>query len=79
MIEQAFARTLKHLRESRHLSQETLAAQAGLHRTYVSQLERGLKNPSLQTLYKLAKVLKLSLSEFLMHVEAELAHDNTES
>ncbi len=50
-----FAAALKHYREAVGLSQEDLAAQAGLDRTYVSQLERGLKSPTLTSLEKLAE------------------------
>ena len=44
------------------ISQEELAYRAGLHRTYVSDLERGARNPSLDTIEKLAQALQLSVS-----------------
>ena len=44
------------------ISQEELAYRAGLHRTYVSDLERGARNPSLDTIEKLALALQLSVS-----------------
>lgn len=43
------------------ISQEELAARAGLHRTYVSDVERGARNPSLESVVKLARALELSL------------------
>ena len=43
------------------MSQEELAARAGLHRTYVSDVERGVRNPSLESVQKLAGALELSL------------------
>jgi CheY-like chemotaxis protein len=43
------------------ISQEELAARAGLHRTYVSDVERGARNPSLESVEKLARALELSL------------------
>lgn len=43
-------------------SQEELAERAGLHRTYVSDLERGARNPSIASIEKLAQALKLSVS-----------------
>ena len=49
------------VREARHhakLSQEKLAFQADLHPTYISQLERGLKSPSLEVVAALARALK---------------------
>lgn len=44
------------------ISQEELAHRAGLHRTYVSDLERGARNPSLDSIEKLAQALQLSVS-----------------
>ena len=47
------------------VSQEELADRCGLHRTYVSQLERGLKSPSLNTLYALASALKVDVTDLV--------------
>ena len=44
------------------ISQEELAERAGLHRTYVSDVERGARNPSIASVEKLAEALKLSVS-----------------
>jgi CheY-like chemotaxis protein len=44
------------------LSQEELAERAGLHRTYVSDVERGARNPSILSIEKLAQALELSVS-----------------
>jgi transcriptional regulator with XRE-family HTH domain len=52
-----FSTALKHYRELVNLSQENLAVAAELDRTYISQLERGLKSPTLNTLQKLATCL----------------------
>lgn len=71
MINRAFATVLKRLREQRGLSQEALGFNAMLHRTYISQLERGLKSPTLKTLCKLSAVLRISLSELMGLVEQE--------
>ena len=43
------------------LSQAELAQRAGLHRTYVSDLERGARNPSIESIDKLARALHLSV------------------
>ena len=48
MIDKKFGKVLKALRTERGLSQEEFAMNVGLHRTYISQLERGLKSPSLR-------------------------------
>ncbi len=50
-------------------SQEYLAEVTGLHRTYVSQLERGLKSPSVRVLSHITNALGISMSEFLQVVE----------
>lgn len=51
------------------LSQEGLADLAGMHRTYVSEIERGLRNPSFRNLYKLATALEVPLSELVAQAE----------
>ncbi|HXS32319.1 MAG TPA: helix-turn-helix transcriptional regulator [Solirubrobacterales bacterium] len=51
------------------LSQEGLADRAGMHRTYVSEIERGLRNPSYRNLVKLAAALELPLSELVAQAE----------
>ena len=57
-----FGKHLRKLRENRGWTQEELADRAGMHFTYVGQIERGVRNPSLVNLHKLAKSLGLSLS-----------------
>jgi transcriptional regulator with XRE-family HTH domain len=51
------------------LSQEGLADLAGMHRTYVSEIERGLRNPSYRNLFKLAAALEVPLSELVNRAE----------
>lgn len=55
---------LKRLREERGKSQEELAFDCNLHRTYVSGVERGVRNPTVVVLHKLAKGLKVDIAEF---------------
>lgn len=57
------------LRRDQELSQEELADRAGIHRTYVSLLERGLKSPTVSMLFKLAKALHTTPSKILKLVE----------
>ncbi len=79
MINKAFAKILQELRLNKGLSQETFAFEVGIHRTYVSQLERGLKSPSLNTIQKIAQALDISLCEFMYLVEAEMNKETSSS
>lgn len=59
----AWGRAIRELRGERGLSQERLALEAGLDRTYVSGIERGERNPSLGNLLKLADVLGVHVAD----------------
>jgi transcriptional regulator with XRE-family HTH domain len=59
----AFGRRVKALRTKAGLSQEQLAHEAGLHRTYVSSLERGQRNVGLDNICTLAVALGVPPSE----------------
>jgi len=58
-----FGRRLRELRQARGLSQEALALEADLDRTYVSGIERGKRNISLRNIEVLARTLGITLSE----------------
>jgi transcriptional regulator with XRE-family HTH domain len=58
------ARNIRRLRVARELSQEVLAVDAGIDRTYVSRLERGLENPTVVVLEKLARAMSTNIEEF---------------
>jgi transcriptional regulator with XRE-family HTH domain len=68
----AFGLVIRGLRQKAGLSQEQLGFEAELRRTYVSILELGQQQPSLTTIIKLARALKLTASELLRLVEEEL-------
>lgn len=70
----ALGREIKRARESLHKSQETLAFDAGIHRTYVSLIERGRKSPTIAVIAKLAKALNVRPSELLRRVEEQIDH-----
>lgn len=72
-LQQVFGKTLRELRTSVGLSQEALALECGLDRTYISLLERGLRRPSLQTVFILSRSVKISPSAFVSLVEKELS------
>jgi transcriptional regulator with XRE-family HTH domain len=57
------ARNIRRLRLERGLTQEALAGEAGIDRTYVSRLERGLENPTVAVLEKLARALSSNIEE----------------
>jgi transcriptional regulator with XRE-family HTH domain len=57
---------LRRLRVARRISQETLAADAGIDRSYAGRLERGLENPTVGILDKLAGILSVPISEFFV-------------
>lgn len=60
---------LKTRRKELQLSQEELAATAGLHRTYIGLLEHGKRSPTINTLFLIARVLRLKPSELVKHLE----------
>lgn len=68
MLGQEIAR----LRKRNSLSQEELGFRAEVHRTYISQLERGLKSPTLSMILKLSRALKASASKLVATVERQL-------
>lgn len=59
-IQQLFGGTLRKWRTRRGISQDELARRATLQRTYVSDVERGRRNPSLRNIKKLADALNVS-------------------
>jgi transcriptional regulator with XRE-family HTH domain len=69
MVEQAFGKVLKALRQERRISQEKLAEYTDLDRTYISLLERSLRQPTLPTIFKIASALKITASELVRQVE----------
>ena len=58
------ARNLRRLRTKRGLSQEALAVDAGIDRTYVSRLERSLENPTIGVLERLSVALEVDIRDF---------------
>ena len=56
---------MKKHREDRGWSQEELAFECGLHRTYISGVERGVRNPTVVVLQKIAKALKVPAAALL--------------
>jgi len=59
-IQQKFGVKIKSLRLQKNMSQEELSSKTGLHRTYISDIERGVRNVSLKNIEKIAKALSVS-------------------
>ncbi len=64
-----FGLAVRKRRQELSISQEELADRAELHRTYISDIERGRRNLSLDNIEKLALALELSLSELMREAE----------
>lgn len=58
-----FGRAIRRIREEQQINQEEAAERCGLHRTYYSGIERGVRNVSLVNIESVAKGLKISLSD----------------
>ncbi|WP_170335516.1 helix-turn-helix domain-containing protein [Ruegeria arenilitoris] len=56
---------MRRLRRSKDWSQEELAHQSGIHRTYISDLERGARNPTIEVVDKIAVALGVPCGELL--------------
>ena len=67
-----FGKVVRRRREQLKKSQEDLADEAPIHRTYVSSIELGKTDISLSVAYKVAKVLKLPLSKLIKIAETVL-------
>lgn len=68
-----FGAVLRRRREAASVSQEALAEAAGLHRTYISMLERGVRMPSILVARQVAKALGTTMGELLTEVDNEPA------
>lgn len=68
-IEQIFAEVLKEERNRKNISQSELANLAELDRTYISLLERGLRQPTIETVFKIAEALNLKASTLIQKIE----------
>jgi len=62
-LQKSFGKHLAQIRNQSNITQEKLSFELGVDRTYISYLERGLRNPSLFMLWKISKSLSIKLSE----------------
>jgi len=63
---------ISSLRKINKLSQEQLADISKIHRTYISQIERGIKSPTLSILFRILKSINIKPSSFFKGIENEL-------
>lgn len=68
--EKAVGVVLREFRERAGQSQEALSAECGFDRTYISRVERGIINPTISRLWKIADALNSPLSEIVKNMEA---------
>ena len=60
---------IKYLRRLKRMSQEDLALEAGVNKNYLSDLERGERNPTVKILEKIARALDINLQELFKGIE----------
>lgn len=68
----AFGRVLRALRRAMGLTQEQLSFDAGVERNFISLIERGINQPTIRVIFKLAIALKVTPSTMIAMVEKEI-------
>ncbi len=71
--EKAFGLALRQLRQEKGVSQEQFAFDAGLDRSYMSMVERGLRSPTMRTVLRFADTLGVPPSEIVLRMEQILS------
>ena len=74
--ERVFGKEISRLRGRLGISQEELGFRTDLHRTYISQIERGIKSPTLGVILKLARKLGISAAKLISNVEKKARKEN---
>ena len=72
-LTKAFGQVLRELRREANLTQEELGLEADLKRTFISLLELGQQQPTLQTIFKLSTALDIKASDLLKYVEQKVS------
>jgi DNA-binding XRE family transcriptional regulator len=77
-VKKLFGAAVRQRRGHLGISQEELAGRAGLHRTYISDVERGARNVSLESIHRLAAALEVPMSQLFawQHAESDLDRHN---
>lgn len=80
LILKSFGEAVRNRRLDQKMTQEELGAAAQLHRTYITDIENGLRNLSFLTMMRLATALQVPLSDLLVEAESNDGwHDDMES
>lgn len=69
---------IRNFRKSKGLSQEVLSGLADLDRTHYSKIERGLRTPTVETLFKIAHALGVAPHKLIMEIERAIAEQERE-
>jgi transcriptional regulator with XRE-family HTH domain len=77
-LKQLVGRTIARCRNDADLTQEKLAEIAGLERGYISLMERGLRMPTVETVFRLCRGLKLNPSELIRVIELQVRNSPRE-
>jgi transcriptional regulator with XRE-family HTH domain len=75
-IGQIFGEILRRHRSDQNISQEELAFQAGVDRTFISRLERGIRQPTITTLIGIGQALGISAADLVREAEKEYLRQN---
>ena len=70
LLKSAFGQAVRQHRRSLRLSQEKLGERAALHRTYIADIERGARNPSLETISRIARGLEVPMTALFETVKS---------
>lgn len=65
-----FGHAIRKLRNAKGISQEAFASMCDLHRTYISDIELGKRNVSLENIQKMAEALNMKISDVFLEVES---------
>lgn len=70
-----FGQTLRRERLARRMSQEKLA-ESGLTPNYISELERGIKSPTINSVFKICNILSIKPSDLFIKIEKQIEEEN---
>jgi CheY-like chemotaxis protein/DNA-binding XRE family transcriptional regulator len=76
-VKKQFGAAVRFHRDQLDISQEELAGRAGLHRTYISDVERGARNVSLESIHRLADALEVPLSILFSRLEQSSSENSS--